>query len=374
MREVGLIVKATRLCNLRCTYCHEWRAGPGNTMSFEVLANMTAKVLSDPEHDSVNFIWHGGEPTMLSMDFYRRALAIQARFERPGQRVHNTLQTNGTRINDDWARFFSRYGFRVGVSLDGAPEVHDSQRLFANGKPTFDEVIAGHRILVEHGIADGILMVVDEPTLALGATHLAQVIDGLGVTHIGLLAARPENQPDAEPGTPATPTYVTPGRMAHFTGDLDDELRRMGSQVAIRDVEAVRTLLADDNPRLCLFQGDCFGRFYLIEPNGDVAHCDLFDPDPDYDFGNVLTHTFADIRASEKMQRLQREREASLEAMRSCPEFGVCNGWCPHEEYTARRHDPEYDPGCCGLRSLIERLRDSTDGPPPKRRIPVTAV
>ncbi len=370
MKDVTLIVKATRLCNLRCTYCHEWRAGPGNTMSFEVLATMTAKVLADPEHEVVTFVWHGGEPTMLSMDFYRRALAVQARFEQPGQTISNKLQTNGTKITREWARFFARYGFGVGVSLDGAPEVHDRQRLFANGKPSFNEVIEGYEILRDHGVAGGFLMVVDEPTLALGHLHLADVLERLGIDRIGLLAAMPTNQPDAPPGTPTSP-YVTPSRMAGFTADLDEELRRRGTDIQIRDVQAIRSRLADQDPKLCLMQGDCLGRFYLVEPNGDLAHCDLFDPDPAYDLGNVLTHSFAEIRAGERMQELQRRRRAELDAMRACPEFGVCNGWCPHEQYTARRHDPDWDSGCCGLRPLVERLRD---GSSTRRRIPVTTA
>src|SRR5271154_1121486 len=105
MRSVSLIVKATRLCNLRCTYCHDWAVGPDQTMAFDVLAHMTAAALQDPEHGTVDFIWHGGETTLLPISFYQRAMALQARFRRRGQTVHNIIQTNCTRLTPEWARF-----------------------------------------------------------------------------------------------------------------------------------------------------------------------------------------------------------------------------------------------------------------------------
>ena len=95
--QATLVVKATRLCNLRCSYCHDWRAGPDQTMTTAVLGRMTRAALEDPEHDAVEFVWHGGEATVLPLSFFRKALTAQARYQRPGQMVRNTIQTNGTR-------------------------------------------------------------------------------------------------------------------------------------------------------------------------------------------------------------------------------------------------------------------------------------
>src|SRR5581483_2761405 len=102
MGHVGLIVKATRLCNLRCSYCHDWRSGPDQTMSFPVLARMTAAALRDPEHQLIDFVWHGGETTLLPAGFYEKAMAVQARFRRPGQGIVNIIQTNGTLLTPKW--------------------------------------------------------------------------------------------------------------------------------------------------------------------------------------------------------------------------------------------------------------------------------
>ena len=98
---LGLVLKATRLCNLRCTYCRDWREGPGQTMGFDVLARVVAAALREESHSIVDFVWHGGETTLLPLSFYRKAMFLQSRFRRPGQRIGNVIQTNGTRLTPD---------------------------------------------------------------------------------------------------------------------------------------------------------------------------------------------------------------------------------------------------------------------------------
>src|SRR5262249_35475040 len=141
---------------------------PDQTMSFAVMARMVAAALRDPEHDSVEFIWHGGETTVLPIAFYEKAMLVQSRFRRPGQLVSNTLQTNGTRLTPEGARLLKANEFGVGVSLDGPPEVHDRSRRYASGRPSFDRVAAGIRLLRDHGVEFGVIMVIDEEALALG--------------------------------------------------------------------------------------------------------------------------------------------------------------------------------------------------------------
>jgi uncharacterized protein len=209
-RYLGLIVKATRLCNLRCTYCHDWRSGPNQTMSFPVLANLTARALADPMHDTVEFMWHGGEPTVLPRAFYERAVYLQARLRRPGQVIHNTVQTNGTRIDDAWARFFRDFGFRVAVSLDGPPAVHDRYRRYVSGRSSFDDVRRGLKTLRENGIPLSVLMVIDRGAIELGPDAIFDFFVEEGITHYGLIAAKPTNQPSAAAGTHRGPNDPVP--------------------------------------------------------------------------------------------------------------------------------------------------------------------
>jgi uncharacterized protein len=357
MRHAGLIVKGTRLCNLRCTYCHDWRAGPEQTMSFPIMARMIAAALRDPEHDSVQFIWHGGETMVLPISFYQRALVLQSLFRRPGQIVSNAIQTNGTRLTTDWVQFLRENRFAVGLSLDGPPEVHDRYRRYASGRPSFGDVAQGIRLLQEHGVPFVVLMVIDEAALELGPDAVFDFFLQYGIKSYGLIAAKPTNQPDAAPGTP-TEHYTSPVKMTAFLARLYDRWREHGDPtIRIRDLMAIRNRLAGEGAGFCTLTGGCLGRYYLIETNGDVAHCDLFLGDPRYTLGNVRNQGFAELRQSANLLALQAENERALEPMRGCPEFGVCNGWCPHERYLSARHNVNHRAECCGLRDLITHVR-----------------
>ncbi|MGH9124777.1 MAG: radical SAM protein [Acidimicrobiales bacterium] len=361
--QASFVVKATRLCNLRCTYCHDWRDGPGQTMPFQVLARLTATALAEPEHRRVEFIWHGGEPTVLPMSFYRKALFLQEQFRRPGQDIRNTVQTNGTRITDEWAAFLRDYQFRVGVSLDGPPEVHDRERRYVSGRPSWDDVAQGMARLRAHGVAFQVLMVVDERVLQLGADGVFDFLVANGITHCGFNAATPTNQPSAGPHTP-TDHYVTPARMNAFLAGLYDRWEEHGDPgLHVREFDGLRRRLAGQAPGYCKLAGACLGRYYIVEPDGAIAHCDLFLGDPAYHLGNVMTESWAELRAGIPMACLTGQREAELDAMRACPEFALCQGWCPHEQYLARRHDPAYRDTCCGLRGLIDHVRNRLDLP-----------
>jgi uncharacterized protein len=364
---LGLIVKATRRCNLRCAYCHDWKSGRDQTMTFDVLASMTAKALADPTHDAVEFIWHGGEPTALPRSFYERALYVQARFRRPGQTVRNSVQTNGTLLDGDWVRFLRDHEFEVSVSLDGPPEVHDRYRRYASGRPSFVDVRRGLDLLRAHDLRTSVLMVIDQGALALGVDAIFDFFVEQGITDYGLLAAKPVNHPDAEPGTPV-PHYVTPAEMNGFLCAYFDRWLAHGDPgIRVREFDGLLHRLAHRRATTCTLAGGCLGRYYLVEPGGDVAHCDLFLGDPAYTVGSVLTDTFASFRSGSTLQLLRQANDQALSALRGCPEFGVCNGWCPHERYVAYRHDPGFSASCCGLSGLISHIRDRVPQLSPSR-------
>jgi uncharacterized protein len=357
-RYLGLIVKATRLCNLRCSYCHDWRSGSNQIMSFPVLAQLTARALGDPTHEVVEFIWHGGEPTLLTHSFYERAVYLQARLRRPGQTIRNSLQTNGTRLDSSWAGFFRDFQFRVSVSLDGPPAVHDRHRRYVSGRPSFEDVRRGLHELRDNGVPISVLMVIDRETIELGPDPIFDFFLEEGINNYGLLAAKPTNQPDAPSGTPA-PHYVTPAEMCRFLSAYFDRWVAHGDpSIRIREFDGLLNRLSDRRADVCTLAGDCFGRYYLVEPDGEVAHCDLFVGDPAYTVGNVLTDSFSSFRDGPAIFRLRGSNDRALAAMRRCPDFGICNGWCPHERYVASRHYSGFTGDCCGLRELIHHMRE----------------
>ena len=357
-RSVTLIMKATRLCNLRCSYCYDWRAD-NQKMSFEVLAHTTAAVLRDPTHEAVTFVWHGGEPTLMGTEFFERAMVLQARFRSPGQVVRNVIQTNATRVTPEWASFLAKHRFGVGASIDGPPDIHDRTRTYVNGRPSWQDVRAGIRLLKEHGVDPSILMVVDRPVLDLRPRAVFDFFLEENIKRFGLLAAKPEVDLSALPSSP-TDHYVTPAEMMSFLIEIDQCWLAHGDPaIRIREIENLRARIRRSGPRHCTLEGNCVGDYFLVEPTGEVAHCDLFLGDPAYTLGMVTEATFEEMRATPAAKALRRRNGAEVEAMASCLEFDTCNGWCPQERYISVRHNPEHDSGCCGQLSLIEHLRST---------------
>ena len=355
-----LIVKGTRLCNLRCSYCNDWRAGPDQSMRLPVLAHVIARALRQANATVVDFVWHGGETTMMPLRFYQQALYLQSRFKQPGQLVRNELQTNATRITPAWAQFFADYGFSIGISLDGPPAVHDVHRRYVSGKGSSADVMQGVKTLRAHGVEPSVLMVIDEAAYELGTQAIFDFFRAADIPRFGLLAAKPSNQPAASPSTP-TEHYIEPGRFTAFLAEMSDIWAAHGDpRIQIRELEVLRNRIARTHHRPCTLTGDCLGNYFLVEPSGEVAHCDLFLGDPAYTLGNILTDSFARMRAGERLATLQEANRSALERMRSCRHIDTCHGWCPHERYASARHDADHREDCCGLEPLITHLEGLT--------------
>lgn len=329
-------------------------------MSFPVMARMIACALRDEEHDVIDFIWHGGEPTLLPFSFYEKALLVQSRFRRSGQLVMNTIQTNGTRLTDSWVRFLQENRFTIGVSLDGPPEIHNKYRIYSSGRPSFEDVSATLDKLRQYHIPFSVLMVIDEDVLEIGARRIFDFFVKLKIKNYGFMAATPVNSPNASPFTHAT-HYVDPQRMNNFLIKMYDCWKEhRDSNVRIREIENILLCIQQGRSHSCTLQGNCFGQYFVVEPNGEVAHCELFQGDSRYTLGNILESNFEAFRKSEELSALIDENQKELRDMQQhCPEFAICKGWCPHERYLSVRHNPNHTKNCCGLLDLIRHIRDN---------------
>jgi uncharacterized protein len=208
-------------------------------------------------------------------------------------------------------------------------------------------------------------MVIGEEALSAGPDYVFDTFLRLGVNEYALLEVKPDNQPEAAPGT-ATSPYVDPLRMGRFLARYYDRWLEHGDRsIVVRELRAIESRISGEAPGICKLAGGCLGRYYLIEPSGEVAHCDLFRGDPAYTLGNVLADSFATLRDSPRMVALRALNVAELERMSTCPEFAVCNGWCPHERYLSVRHNASHRADCCGLRELIRHVRARIQAPAP---------
>ena len=353
--QVHLIVKVTRWCNLRCTYCNYWREDP-TPMSFPVLARMTHAVLRDPGVQEVKFLWHGGESTLLSFDFYRKWLWLQERFRRPEQLVRNRVQTNAVTIDDRWIQFIKDYRLIVGVSLDGPPEVNDRRRVNHAGEPTSHKVRAGIERLYTAGIEPRVNMVVDQEVIDCGAERILEYFLEEGITRVGLLNVVPEN---TVPGEPLKNTYVPFPRFVQFMRDLFALWwPRHVDRIVLREIADLVRQSLGGSPLICNFAGRCFGVVYTVEPNGDVwCACDRYvGSDRSLLYGNLLSKSLGRVEASGWYRGVVEGNELLVDRRRDCRWFSVCHGGCPHDYKMSMQWHQGFDGRCCGLGPLIDDI------------------
>lgn len=362
---LSLIIKPTRKCNLRCSYCHDWRSR-GPKISFEVLANLTAKALAPNKYRLVNFIWHGGEPLLLGIDFFKKALSLQEAFINDNQYVMNSIQTNGTLLNEEWCEFFRRNRFNVGVSIDGPEEIHNLNRSYMTGKGSFQDIVKKLDLLRSFNISFGILLVLNENSLRLSPPEIFEfMINDLKVKSFSFLPAVPSNIPGHEvagdsSGGDTQANYFTLDSYSDFMIEIFDYWYSLDDpEIKIRELEGITRSILRGNPQLCTLAGDCIGSNYHIEAEGDVYHCDRFLGDENYHLGNVLTDTFESILESDKFLGLLEDERAGLDELSSCEYFDICNGGCPHDRYIAAKYVPGYAGECCGQGKLIAHIKES---------------
>ncbi len=328
MPPVSLLIKpASGLCNLRCRYCfyedeaqNRAQASYG-IMSVETLENVLRRAFDEADGD-LNIAFQGGEPTLAGLDFFRACMDMQKRLNLRGVRVHNSIQTNGYRLGEDWARFFAENHFLVGLSLDGVRHTHDAFRLDVHGEGTFFDILQTRELFERCGVEYNILTVVNART-AQNAAKIYAFYRKNGLKYLQFI-------PCLDPFEVGKHDFsLTAEAYGNFLCELFDlwfaDLQR-GAQPYIRTFENYMGILMGLPPESC----DMFGRCSLqnvVEANGDVYPCDFYVLD-EYRLGNLNADSLADIRA-----RLPETGfiEQSLElpaACRSCPFYPVCRGGC----------------------------------------------
>jgi uncharacterized protein len=342
--SLSLNVKTITACNLACRYC-DADIYSHKRISFEVLAHLVRKGLTTGA--DVNFVWHGGEPLLLGQGFYRKAVWLQQHFKLPQQRVTNSLQTNGTLLDEGWLDFFDQAGFSIGLSLDGPAQLHDKHRVLAKGLGSFENVIRAVRLMKERNREFGVLAVVTEDTIRLGAKELFRFFVDNGLKNFDLLCQHPAiNAGRAE--------YISRDTQSRFLRDVFDIwLAEDDPEVCIREFDSILRRLIGGQHTLCVLAGGCIGKYFAIDPDGSVFHCDEFMFDPTYNLGNIRTTDFQALQRSDKIQYLNRDNYESIQAL-DCPWVSVCNGGCPKDRYLNRLFG--LTGRCCGFADLIEHI------------------
>jgi len=299
---------------------------------------------------------------LMGLDFYRRSMALVEKHRRPGMSFLHTVQTNGTLLDDEWAAFFKEHDFLIGISIDGPRELHDVYRVDKGGKPTFDRVMRGLRLLQKHGVDFNVLTTVNR----VNADHPLEVYrflrDEAGTTWMQFIPVveriNADGQTLYQEGTTVSERSVLPEQYGRFLCTIFDEwVRHDVGRIFVQTFEAtLRNWLGLGASGMCVFNETC-GTGPAMEHNGDLYSCDHF-VEPDYLLGNIQSKHMIELVASPRQTKFGQDKRDTLPI--TCLECAVrfaCHGECPKNRFV---ESPDGEPGlnylCAGLRALFHNV------------------
>ncbi len=372
-----LLAKPTgAVCNLDCSYCFylsKEMLYPGSRfrMADDLLETYVRQLLAAhagaPE---VTVAWQGGEPTLMGLDFFRRCLDLQRAHARPEQRVVNTIQTNGTLIDDSWARFFKENDFLVGLSIDGPRELHDAFRVDKGGKPTFDRVIAGLTHLRHNGVAWNALTTVHAANAQHGRAVYRFLRDVCGASFIQFIPivdrtseaphrawSERRSQVGSRPGNGVTSRSVTAQGFGRFLIDVFEEwVRRDIGQVYVQMFDAALANWYGAPPGLCV-HSRTGGDALALEHTGDVYSCDHF-VEPAHLLGNIRDRPLLTLVNLPQQRRFGQDKYDCLpRACRGCDVRFACHGGCPKDRFLQTDNgEPGLNYLCAGYKMFFRHV------------------
>jgi uncharacterized protein len=331
------------ICNLGCSYCffldkEELYEGSRFHMSDEVLDRYIEQLIEAHSTPVVTVAWQGGEPTLMGLDFYRRAVEVQERYRKPGLTFENTIQTNGTLLTDAWCEFLKEHHYLVGISIDGPRPLHDINRVNKRGEGTFDKVMHGLRLLQKHEVEYNVLTTVNAVNGDFPLEVYRFLRDDVGTEWMQFI---PVVERVDEAGAPAfldgmyaSERSVGAEQYGLFLSTIFDEwVRNDVGRVFVQTFEAAaRNWMGLPSSGMCVFNETC-GLGVALEHNGDLYSCDHF-VEPEYLIGNIGDADMADLVGSKRQHDFGMDKRDSLpQYCRDCDVRFACHGECPKNRF-----------------------------------------
>ena len=334
-------------CNLACKYCYYleknklYPTAQRHLMSDEMLEQFTREYIEAQTMNQMLFTWHGGEPLLRSIDFYRKALSLQQKYA-GGRCIDNVIQTNGTLLTDEWCEFFAQNHWLVGISIDGPQPDHDHYRLTAAGKPSWKKVMQGIKLLKKHGVEWNAMAVVN----TYNANHplkfyrffkengcqflqFTPIVERLTRHEDGRTLASLADKDEIS----LSEASVAPEQWGYFLCAIFDEwVRKDVGKIFVEIFDCTLANWMGISPGICAYSKEC-GHAGVMEHNGDVYSCDHF-VFPEYKLGNIRDHSLIDMLYGEQQQKFSRLKHSSLP--RQCKECDMefaCHGECPKNRF-----------------------------------------
>lgn len=368
---------AGAVCNLACDYCYYlekkklYPAVKNQVMSEQLLEKFIREYLECQTMPQVLFTWHGGEALMRPVSFYKRALELQRQYAR-GRQIDNSIQTNGTLLDDEWCRFFRENNFLVGISVDGPQRFHDEYRRNKQGQPSFYKVMKGIELLKKHRVEYNAMAVVNDYNVdyPLEFYRFFKEIDCRYIQFTPIV----ERLMAHDDGTQLAAASEQDGeiRLASFSVDpvkwggflcavFDEWLKTDVGTYYIQLFDAVLANWVGEQPGVCSLARHC-GHAGVMEFNGDVYACDHF-VFPEYKLGNIHTQTLTEMMYSRRQMQFGADKQERLPAQcKACEFLFACNGECPKNRFL---HTADGEPGlnylCKGYKQFFNHAAPYMD-------------
>lgn len=340
--RIHVLAKPTgAICNLACSYCFFWtRSCSIQAAGFacQTRCSYIRQLVKVHRNPQVTVAWQRGEPMLMGIDFYRRAIELQEKYRKPGMKFENTIQTNGTLLDDEWCQFFKENNFLIGISIDGPRELHDSYRVDKGGQGTFKRVIRGLRLLQKHGVDYNVLTTINRTNAEYPLEIYRFLRDEARTSWIQFIPVVERINEGGrtlyQEGTRASNRSVLPEQLGSFLTCIFDEwVRNDVGRIFVQTFEAsARSWLGLPSSGMCVFEETC-GVGLALEHNGDLYSCDHF-VEPDYLLGNIMEKEISELAASDRQYRFGQDKSDTLpQVCRECDVLFACRGECPMNRF-----------------------------------------
>ena len=348
------------ICNLGCHYCYYLKKdqlypGADFRMSETLLEEYTRQYLASQPSSEVTFAWQGGEPALMGLDFYRKAVELQARYRPAGAVIQNTFQTNGVLLDEAWCDFFLANDFLVGLSIDGPRRLHDAYRQDKAGRPTFEAVWRALQLLQKKQVRFNTLTCVSAANVSSALEVYRFLRDEVGSAYIQFIPiVERDNENGYQAGSRLTGRSVDGLQYAAFLIEVFDEwVRNDVGRTFVQVFDATLSAWVGQPPGLCIFEETC-GQALALEFNGDLYACDHF-VEPRYHLGNITARPLEKLVQAPFQARFGLEKRQGLPAYcLACEVRFICNGGCPKDRLLKT---PAGEPGlnylCAGYRAFF---------------------
>jgi len=366
------------VCNLACKYCfylEKTHLFPGNEkyrMTDDTLEIFVKNYIETNPAQEITFAWQGGEPTLMGIDFFKKAVELQKKYSN-GKKISNAFQTNGIVLDDQWCEFFAENHFLVGISIDGPPEINDAFRVDKNGNKTTDIVVRSIEMMKKAGVAFNSLACVNRlsgskpvevynflKSIGVDFMQFIPIVERLPdeeAEKLGIELAVPPNLDEEPEASKVTKWSVQPRQYGNFLNSIFDEwIKKDVGNVFVQIFDVALSAWVGYPPSLCSFAPKC-GNALILEHNGDVYACDHF-MYPKYKRGNVLNQSFDEIVFSPDQIKFGNDKLNALpDFCLKCNVRFACNGGCPKQRFlTTKQGDPGLNYLCAGYKKFFKHI------------------